>query len=366
MECVKAAQTFFLEDLSRLKLIGFSDEFIELVGISPRYQQKIPSCRPDFLWNEKKISLLELNCDSPAMMTFTDVLEEWQINRLLPEILPITQKAEPNRTRFLYNALLKCFKEAGGENSKPTIAIVDWRGGKTAHELQKTSQFFEEFGSNSFVCDPRDLVYKDGKLTFENKVIDVVQRRVLFPDFVSRKDELKPLLDAYKEGAVCMVNPLRSYICGNKNFLTFLSAPKNTHVFPEECLKALSRTVIPTKRLEEAVIADVIKEQNRWVLKASFSYGGQSVHFGRSTSKKDWQALLTNANPSEWVLQPILEIPQIDLPVKIDGKVVNQPFYANWSPWFFGGEYAGSTTRSSAEPLVSISCRGALHPTVPI
>jgi hypothetical protein len=40
------------------------------------------------------------------------------------------------------------------------------------------------------------------------------------------------------------------------------------------------------------------------------------------------------------------------------------PLYATWNPFFFGGRAAGGIARVSSDPVVGISARGALLPTV--
>ena len=67
-----------------------------------------------------------------------------------------------NLMDILYNQFLKIYKEFGGNERYPTIAIVDWQTLKTAHEFYIFKKFFENYGHKVEIADPRELKYKNG------------------------------------------------------------------------------------------------------------------------------------------------------------------------------------------------------------
>lgn len=187
-----------------------------LLAIDPGYERLSVICRPDCVWNGDEFHILEVNSDSPAMMTFVDYLEALTCRLFANEL---RNWSPPNRTKRLYETLLGCYRERGGTSEHPTIAIVDWNDVMTQHEQRRTALEFGTFGSECFTCDPRELSIQGGRLLGKGRPIDLVYRRVLFMDFLRRPDELRPMLEAYRSGIVCMANPLRSFVLGNKLLL---------------------------------------------------------------------------------------------------------------------------------------------------
>jgi glutathionylspermidine synthase len=332
----------------------------ELLAIDPGYSRLIVVSRFDMVWSGRQARVLELNADSPAMMTFTD-----RVEGILLELEPVSdlllaQGARPRaRTRALHDALVATYAEWGGSRVDPTIAIVDWQGEATASELQHTAADFERFGSPTVVCDPRELYLVDGWLHAQGRRIDVVQRRVLFPDFIRRADDLSTLLTAYKSGKVCMVNPLRSYVVGNKVALAMMSLNVFNGTPAERAVTA--DLVPPTEIVEPGSIDRLQREKDGWVLKGAFSSGGKEVTIGRHVTPAEWRELLERAARSPSVVQRLEPIPRYRVPIETpSGDLEMTDLYANWNPWFFNGRYGGATTRVGWKPVVVISGGGGL------
>ena len=79
-------------------------------------------------------------------------------------------------------------------------------------EHARIAEYFEARGCPTIVCDPRSLRRPGRRLEHEGRPIDLVYRRALFTELLDHKTEVEPLISAYRDGAVCMVNPLRSYL----------------------------------------------------------------------------------------------------------------------------------------------------------
>src|SRR5690606_15668092 len=195
-----------------------------------------------------------------------------------------------------------------------------------------TARRFSELGCPAIVCDPRDLRYDGRHLSAGGRIIDLVQRRVLFPDFLRRADELAPLLRAVRDGHACMVNPLRSYVAGNKSLLAFLNSPRGRKQETPEDLAVLDSLLPATSLVTDLDRARLAAEQPRWVLKSAFGYGGNEVVIGDQVSQEDWRRALDQTRGQVWIAQERIPIPRYRLPLP-DGEGVNfEEFYLNWSP----------------------------------
>jgi hypothetical protein len=308
------------------------------------------------------VRVLEFNADSPAMMTFTDRVEGILLGLGGVGDLLRAHGARPrNRTRALHDAMLSAYHEWGGSRSDPCIALVDWSGEATADELRHTAAEFTRFGSPTVVCDPRELYAVDGWLHARGRRIDMVQRRVLFPDFIRRQGELATLVDAYRRGRVCMVNSLRSYVVGNKVTLAMISQGVFGASLRDQGLVA--ELVPATEVVSSESHEQLLREKDRWVLKGAFGSGGKEVTIGRRVPETAWRDALDRAARVPSVVQRLEPIPRCAVPLQNEsGQVELTELYANWNPWVFGGRYGGATTRVGWKPVVVISGGGGLLP----
>lgn len=342
-----------LSDRALYDAVGLNPEAFDLVSIDPGYSRSCVICRPDGIPAGNGLKLVELNCDSPAMMMFLDIVSECllQLDVFASVRDQIVVTSASDR---LLDVLLDCYREYGGTGA-PTIAIADWEGQKTRFEHLRLAEHFEARGCSTVICDPRAFRRIDGKLHVGGRRIDLVYRRALASEIIERRDELEPLLSAYSDGSVCMVNPLRSYVVSAKAMLSKLAT------LPAE-LHAASRTVPRTLILDnDDVRATVLASPQRWALKKSESHGGMNVVLPGDDVA--WRNALDSSSREVWVAQEYLQVPQMDVPV-IDGETLNwSERYFNWNPFIFGGRYAGGLVRVSNTPLINITLGGGLMPT---
>jgi uncharacterized circularly permuted ATP-grasp superfamily protein len=267
------------------------------------------------------------------------------------------------RTPALLRALLDCYRAWGGRLSSPTIAIIDWSDESTLAEQKLTAAAFTDRGCPTFVCDPRELTIENGQLRAQGQTIDIVQRRVLFSDFISRYDELKPLVTAYREGYACVANPLRSILLGHKATLAWLEKMRPTLSADEQ--KLLSDVLPPTRIVSTTGRDNLIAQQQRWVLKPTTGHGGKNVLIGAATGSEEWTRAISAAD-EDWIVQEFRRPIRYHLPSFDDGDARLHVYYANWNPFYFGGKFGGAIARASLEPVVNIRAGGALLPVIGI
>jgi hypothetical protein len=344
----------------------FSPEAWELLDIDPGYSRTTVVCRPDVVWDSTSIGLLEVNADSPAMMLYADAIQDLQ-----RDLYPMTDIVREGRLTFdrripvLLDALLATYREWGGTSSHPTIAVVDFPGQKTSSEQEQLARQFTALGCPSFVCTPADLEVRGGRLYGRGEAIDIIQRRLLFPEIVKRRDELGAFLTAYRERLACVINPLRSYLVGCKAILAEQCARAQAGRLSAWELAAVMRVLPCTVRPDVLSEQDLaLSDRARWVLKPAFGSGGSGVVIGRYTDDAAWNRCLERARQGGWIAQSYLPIPLYGVPLATAPEKEPSLLYANWNPFFFGGVAAGGIARVSADPVVGISVRGALLPTV--
>lgn len=365
LRVLEASARRFLEEPEFRRDGPFSKEALELLDIDPGYSRSAVVCRPDMVWDGDRLGILEMNADSPAMMLYADMIQDVQ-----RELFPLKQIDQGERLHFdrripaMLNALQSTYREWGGTNPRPVIAIVDWAGQKTSSEQDHLARQFTQLGCPAFTCSPDQLEVRGGRLLGRGEPIDIIQRRILFPDIVRRRAELGPFLTAYRERLACIINPLRSYLVGCKAILAEMCRPERLEMLEGEDREVV-RDILPCTVSCQSMDKDALADRSRWVLKPAFGSGGMGVVIGRYVDETTWNdALDKAAQGGEWVVQRYLRIPLYRVPLVTSSGSALVSLYSNWNPFLFGGVAAGGITRVSSDPVVGISARGALLPTI--
>ncbi len=373
-QVINTAARLYFEEGHLSYVFRINPEAAELIKIDPGYSQTVIFSRFDALLEGESLKLIEFNCDSPAGTAYTDQLEEILLSEEpLQKFFEEYHLKGASRVQSILNALLAAYEEFGGFET-PQIAIVDWRHVRTMPEFEYLKTFFESKGYKTVIADPRDLQYKSGKLYHKNFLVHLLYRRVAFDELLERLDEVEDMIKAYRDRAVCMVNPLRSRIATTKALLSILTNPEYDHFFTENENK-IKRDHIPwTRRITDAedfygrkkiYLIDFLKdEKDTLVLKPSTGFGGKDVTIGMETRDADWNAAIDKALKSDWVVQEFVNVPIMTVPIVINQKLDFAYKKYNFNILVCGGKYAGSFTRLSDESMINVAKGGGLIPSI--
>src|SRR5919112_1101127 len=225
-------------DESLIDELGLTDVERELVSIDPGYRAVSPTARLDSFLTADAYSFVELNGESPAGIAYADAAFE------IFSDLPVMRRfAERYRLRtfngrpLLLETLLEAYREyaGGAAKEKPSIAIVDLKGLPTQKEFELFKEYFESEGHASAICSPDELEFSGGRLRCGGFEIDLVYKRLLVNEYLPIMGEHPALLEAYRAGAVCMVNSFRSKLIHKKALFAVLTDERYSSLFnPEE------------------------------------------------------------------------------------------------------------------------------------
>jgi hypothetical protein len=236
--------------LARLELLPAEKM---LAAIDPGYQALEVAARLDSHLVNGHLHFVQYNADSPTGAGYADALAElfWD----LPPVKEIRKKyslARVGSRKHLLHALLKSYKQFGGAK-KPNIAIVEFRqaysSGQSEYELFR--DFFRDEGYLVEIVSPEQLEYRNGVLRKGSFEIDLVYRRLGVQEFLIRFDLTHPLVQAYRDRAVCVVNSFRSELAHKKAMFGLLTDETMTTKFPAVERKAI-RDHVPWTRLVSA------------------------------------------------------------------------------------------------------------------
>jgi uncharacterized circularly permuted ATP-grasp superfamily protein len=306
--------------------------------------------------------LVEVNSDSPGGAAYLDVAGEvlsrtpvWQeFRRNYPGHLPRSGQR-------ILKLLLRAWKLWGG-TSKPRVGIVDWITVSTASEFDVLRQQFLAQGIDTVVADPRELEYSKGKLRdYDGKPLDLVYRRVLVEDLVTHGPDARALLDAYRAGAICLVNPFRSKPLTVKSLMAAFHDPEMAEILEPEELAFVRRVVPWTAIVEDGpVLKRVAAQREQLVLKPADSWGGQGVYLGWQMSEQEWQQAMEEAMKSHYIAQKRIPIAEHEFPLATSDGWEYKSLKFDLNPFTFGPTVGTPLVRTANNDLLNIKAGGQL------
>ena len=366
-----------MSDASLLRALGVTEAEERLIRIDPGYATASTASRLDAFLLPESLHFAEYNAESPAGPGYTQRLCELFDGLETMTRFKLGRAGAFHRTiPPLLAALLDSYREWGGHERAPTIAIVDWKDVPTWTEFELLRDAFVDAGAPTIVCDPRDLTFEDGLLRAQGRSIDLVYRRVLINDIIARPQECAALVTAYENRAVCVANTFRCKLPHKKAFFAILTDPAHDALLSGD-ERALVRAHVPWTRL----VADVKTERagrqgdllesarldrEQLVLKPNDEYGGTGVMLGWETSQPEWDAALNRAladPPGSWVVQERIPVRREVFPHFDEaGRVTMRDMLVDLAPYLFRGTLGGYLTRLSTTGLANVTSGGGQVP----
>jgi hypothetical protein len=352
--------------------VDLTTEERDLVAIDAGFRRSSPSSRLDSFLTTSSYQFVELNAETPAGIGYNEVLTDIFLE--LPLVRRFQERYVLRRFRSrdrLLETLLACYREAGGAQERPTIAVVDYEEVPTRTEHHLFREFFESRGYPSIVCDPRHLSYEDGRLRHEGRALDIVYKRLLVNEFLERSGELRPFLQAVRDRAVVMVNPFKCKPIHKKAIFEVLTDDELQGLFTEDERVAIAAHVPWTRRVREGhtlrngATIDlpewIRRHRTELVMKPNDEYGGKGVFIGWEMTESEWEAALATALASSYVVQGKVELLRQSFP-ELSPALSFRDMVVDLDPFVFEGEVEGFLTRLSGTSLANVTSGGGQVP----
>lgn len=358
--------------------LGVTEIERELISIDPGYRAVSPTARLDSFLTETAYSFVELNGESPAGIAYADAAYD------IFSKLPVMQKFSESYNvrplygrRYMLEVLLDSYEEFLGRkpDSVPQIAIVDLKGMPTQKEFELFKEFFEREGYPATICSPDELEFANDRLRIGDFQIDIVYKRLLVNEYLPIMRECPALLDAYRAGAICMVNSFRSKLIHKKALFAVLTDQRRAALFSNEEREAIRRHV-PWTRLvrakktdyfgKEIDLLDYLKaNRDRLVLKPNDDYGGHGITIGWNTDELRWEEALRSALVNgDYLAQERVPTAREMFPaLNDDGSFEFAEQLVDLDPLLFNGKVGSAFTRLSFTELANVSSGGGMVPT---
>jgi hypothetical protein len=341
-----------------------------LAAIDPGYQALEVSARLDAHVFNGSSRVVQYNADSPTGAGYADALADLFYDA--PPVKEFRQRYALTRVggrKHLLNALLKSYKQYG-KGGKPNIAIVEFRSGyltgQSEFELFRDS--FRDEGYNVEIVSPEQLEYSNRVLRKGRFEIDLVYRRLGVQEFLLRFDLTHPLVRAYRDHAVCVVNSFRAELAHKKAMFGLLTDETVTEKFPAAERKAI-RDHVPWTRLVTATktaYADqpvdlpefLVQNRERFALKPNDDYGDQHTYFGWEMDASGWERAVKQAMRIPYVAQERVEPARSVFPLMSFGQLEFREMQVDVHPHAYLGKVQGCSSWLSSGSAAFTSAAG--------
>jgi len=346
-----------------------------LAQVDPGYAFAGVTGQLDTVLNNGSMKFSNHHSDAPAGVLFGDTLADLYYEA--PPVKEFRKKYKLKKlggTKFLLSALVKSYKDFGGKQKKPRIAIVELKQPFAgAGEFAQLAEFFTGEGYPTEVVSPEQLEYRNGVLRRGDFVIDIVYRRIRLQEFLVRFDLSHPMVRAYKEHAVCMVNSFRAEVGAKRAIFDLLTDDAVTAKFPAIERRAI-KDHIPWTRLVQAAktthkghtvdLPDfVMKHRAKLILKPNDDTPDQHSFRGSETDDIGWEKALRQAMRTPYVVQEVADPARVVFPLMQYGSLMMKEMQVDVHPHSFYGKVHGCSSWLSIAGSQSFSTLTGLAPT---
>lgn len=350
-----------------------------LASIDPGYEMSEVSAQLDLQIRNGSLHVMQYNADALTGAAWSEGLSD-----LFYDCPPVKEfRRRYNLTRVggkkpFLTALLKAYKmfAASGPTAKqkPNIAILEFRDPTGRSEYEIYRDYFRAEGFQTELVAPEQLEYRNGVLRAGAFDIDLIYRRISAQEFLLRFTLNHPLVQAYRDRRVCIVNSFRSELSHKKAMFALLTDETLTAKFPINERKAI-REHVPWTRVvkagkssyREEVIPDLLEyiRQNRenLVLRPNDEYSDMHSYIGYEHDEGSWARAIREAQRAPYVVQERVKPARTVFPLMNYGHLEFKEMQVDVQPQAFLGKVAGCSSYVSTAGPGSYSPASGFTPT---
>ncbi|HEX8985206.1 MAG TPA: hypothetical protein VF767_07240 [Bryobacteraceae bacterium] len=328
-----------------------------LASIDPGYSFLAVTSLLDTHLDNGSLHFVEYVADTPAGVAYAEALADLFYDA--PPVKEFRKRYALQKLggkKYLLSALLKAYKQYGGKKP-PAIAILEFRQSFQAAdegEYILLRDFFRHEGYPTEIVSPDQIEYRNGVLRRGDFPIQLIWRRMKVQEFLLRYDLSHPLVRAYRDGAVCVVNSFRSELAHKKAIFDLLTDDNITGAFPASERKAIrqfipwTRVVAQSKTTYQDQTVDlpdfILKNRERLALKPNDDSGDNHAVLGWETDTAGWERALKRALRIPYVVQEKVEATYAPFPLLHYGELEVRQMKVDLHPHAYLGKVQGCSS----------------------
>jgi uncharacterized circularly permuted ATP-grasp superfamily protein len=228
-----------------------------LAAVDPGYEMSEVSAQLDLQIQNGSLHVLQYNADALSGAAYSEGLSDLFYD--CPPVKEFRNRYKLTRVggkKPFLDALLKAYRmfessSPAGGSKRPRIAILEFRNASGRSEYEIFRDYFRAEGYETELVSPEQLEYKNGVLKAGAFEIDLIYRRVSAQEFLLRFTLNHPLVQAYRDRRVCIVNSFRSELSHKKAMFALLTEESLVAKFPLNERKAIKEH-LPWTRVVKA------------------------------------------------------------------------------------------------------------------
>ncbi|WP_416198675.1 MAG: Glutathionylspermidine synthase preATP-grasp [Sporanaerobacter sp.] len=347
----------YIESPEYRKKFGYSKLLEELILVDQGYDINVPIGRFDiFYGGNDDFKFCEFNTDGSSAMN-----EDNTLARILLQskaIKKMREKYDIEYFELIYKWVdesIDIFKKYNKAISRPNVAIVDFKESGTPYEFEEFKKAYIKRGYRAEIVDPRELKYIDGKLYYEDMNIDMIYRRIVTREFIEKSSEISDLIEAYRDGAVCMIGSMKSQIMHNKIIFKILYDEDTLEFLADEERNFIKKHIPYTEEFKgsRSVYEKVLNHKDEYILKPKDSYGSKGVYAGKDFTYEDWSKKLDEVFGKDYLFQEFFEPYKTKFVVFEDGELKIKEFGTITGLFLYNEKFVGLYTRVGENSIIS-------------
>jgi hypothetical protein len=260
--------------------------------------------------------------------------------------LPKSQCGTPLEADVL-NMFVADWQRQRGDKPLTFVAIVDEAPDSQylAPEFELFQQLFQRNGIDAAIADPAELVWSQGQLWLNGRVVDMVYNRLT--DFYLAEPTQQHLREAYQTGATVFTpSPHAHALFADKRNLAELSDGNVLESWGvSDADRATLSASVPTTTLVTPALADAMWAQRRQLFfKPASGYGAKAAYRGDKLTKRVWGEILTGSFVAQALVPPgerLIQVDGVQADLKFDVRAYT---YAGKVQLLAARVYSGQTT----------------------
>jgi hypothetical protein len=347
-----------------------------LASFDPGYPYVAVTSLLDTHIQNGSLHVVDYSADTPAGVAYAEALSNLYYD--LPPMKQFRRKHKVSKiggVKPLLHGLLKAYKEFGGK-THPNIAILESRApfqNSESGEYALVAEQFRREGYATEVVIPDQLEYRNGVLRKGDFPIHLIYRRMRVSEFLMRFDLNHPLVRAYSDRAVCVVNSFRSEMARKKAIFDLLTDQNVTASFPAAERKAIrdfipwTRVVAQTKTTYKDTVIDlpefILQNRERLVLKPNDDARENRSYEGAGLDGSAWERAVKVAARNSYVVQEVTAPAIAVFPVHQYGTFDMREMRVDVQPHISLGRVNGCSTWLTPSDANGFSTLTGLAPT---
>src|SRR3984957_14846107 len=322
-----------------------------LAAIDPGYEMSEVSAQLDLQIQNGSLHVMQYNADALTGAAWSEGLSD-----LFYDCPPVKEfRRRYNLTRIggkkpFLSALLKAYKMFA-PGKKPNIAILEFRDPTGRSEYEIYRDYFRSEGFDTELVSPEHLEYRNGVLRSGNFEIDLIYRRISVQEFLLRFTLNHPLVHAYRDHKVCIVNSFRSELSHKKAMFALLTDESLTAKFPINERKAIREHVPWTRVVKNGktqyrdksvdLIYFIRDNRETLVLRPNNNYSDLHSYIGYEHDDGAWARAMREAQRSPYVVQESVKPVHSVFPMLTYGHLEFKEMQVDVQPQAFLGKVSG-------------------------